>query len=119
MRRREPGAAARASLLRYRVMAYLVGIGLIVLVLVGVPLKYAAGDPTVVAIVGPVHGALYILYLISAADMLRHIRWPVTELVPVILAGLLPFLAFVVERRTTRRVRAYLETLSGAPPSGP
>ena len=33
------------ALLRYRVMAYVVGIGLIVLVFVGIPLQYAATRP--------------------------------------------------------------------------
>ena len=32
----------KASLLFYRVLAYVVGVGLIILVLVGVPLKYLA-----------------------------------------------------------------------------
>ena len=53
----------RASLLFYRVLAYVVGVGLIILVLVGVPLKYLADSPGVVAVVGPMHGFLYMVYL--------------------------------------------------------
>ena len=99
----DPGL--RAALLRYRVMAYAVGIGLVVLVLVGVPLQLA-GHPSVVAIVGPVHGFLYLVYLAAAADLTRRGRWPLIQLVWVLLAGLVPFAAFVVERRVTRRVQA-------------
>jgi integral membrane protein len=98
----------RGALLRYRVMAYAVGIGLIVLVLVGVPLKYAAGSPEVVEVVGPLHGALYIVYLLAAGDLFRRARWPIFQLAEVILAGLIPFLAFVVERRVTRRAEQQL-----------
>jgi hypothetical protein len=71
------------ALRRYRVGAWIVGVGLLVLVLVGMPLKYLAGDPTVVAIVGPVHG----------------------RAVLVALAGTIPFVSFVAERKVTRPLR--------------
>ncbi len=107
---RPVGATAsglRGALLRYRVLAYAVGVGLVVLVLIGVPLQLA-GVPGVVHVVGPVHGFLYIAYLVAAADLARRARWPAAQLVPVILAGLVPFLAFVVERRITRRTERQL-----------
>jgi integral membrane protein len=99
----DPGL--RGALLRYRVMAYAVGVGLVVLVFVGIPLQIA-GHPEVVNVVGPIHGFLYIVYLVAAADLTRRGRWPISQLVWVILAGLIPFAAFVVERRVTRRVEA-------------
>ncbi len=102
-------AGLRGALLRYRVMAYAVGVGLLVLVLVGMPLQFAAGHPQVVQVVGPLHGFLYIVYLVAAADLTRRGRWPMSQLVWVILAGLVPFLAFVVERRITRRAEQQLE----------
>lgn len=108
----------RGALLRYRVMAYAVGVGLAVLVLIGVPLKYAASSPQVVQVVGPIHGALYIVYLVSAADLVvRRARWSVTQLAAVILAGLVPFLAFFVERRITRRVEAEMRSRAAAGPA--
>lgn len=97
------GPGLRGALLRYRVMAYAVGVGLLVLVLVGMPLQFAAGRPQVVQVVGPIHGFLYIVYLLAAADLTRRGRWPLSQLAGVILAGLVPFVAFVVERRVTRR----------------
>ena len=66
--------AQQATLARYRAMAYVVGVGLLVLVLVGVPLQYAAGKPAVVQVVGPIHGFLYIVYLFSVADLVRRFR---------------------------------------------
>ncbi|HWG73065.1 MAG TPA: DUF3817 domain-containing protein [Acidimicrobiales bacterium] len=94
------------ALLRYRVMAYVVGVGLIVLVFVGMPLQYGAGTKAVVAVVGPVHGFLYIVYLVAALDLARRARFTILEMLAMIGAGLLPGLAFVIERRVTRRVEA-------------
>jgi integral membrane protein len=97
-------ASLRGALLRYRVMAYTVGVMLILLVFVGIPLQYWGNNDTVVGVVGPLHGVLYIVYLLAAADLFRRIRWPIFQLIWVILAGLVPFVAFIVERRVTRRV---------------
>ncbi len=98
------GSALRGALFRYRVMADVVGVALVVLVLVGMPLKYLAGQPGVVNVLGPIHGLLYIVYLLTAIDLSRRVRLRLLEMVAMAAAGLLPFLAFVVERRMTRRV---------------
>jgi integral membrane protein len=93
------------ALARYRVMAAVVGCGLLVLVFVGMPLQFAARRPEVVAVVGPLHGFLYIVYLVAALDLARRARFSFAEMLAMVGAGLLPFLAFIIERRITRRVR--------------
>ena len=99
----EPGLAA--AVLRYRIMAYVVGTGLLVLVFVGVPLQYGAGIPQVDAIVGPIHGFLYIVYLLTAVDLARRARFTLLQLAAMIGAGFLPFLAFVIEHRVMQRMQ--------------
>lgn len=111
----------RAALLRYRLMAYVVGTGLAVLCFVGVPLQYAGHNDAVVAVVGPIHGFAYIAYLAVGYDMDRRVRWPLTKLLPVVLAGFVPGLAFVIERLTTPKIRADIgaaEARAGDPAAG-
>jgi len=96
--------AVNGALLRYRIMAYLVGIGLLVLTLVGVPLQYAANRPEVVTVVGPIHGFLYIVYLLAAFDLARRARFSLMQMLAMFCAGFLPFLAFFVEHHVARRV---------------
>jgi integral membrane protein len=98
-----PGSVL-AALTRYRVIAYVVGVGLIILVLIGVPLKYAAGVDGVVAVVGPLHGALYVVYLLLTLDLARRIQLGPVATVIVMAAGTIPFLAFVAERKITTHV---------------
>jgi integral membrane protein len=93
------------ALLRYRVIAYFVGVGLLVLTLVAMPLKYIGGDPALVAIVGPVHGFLYMAYVVGTFDLGRRLNWPLTRMALVMLAGTVPFLSFVAERWVTRQLR--------------
>ena len=96
------------ALIRYRVMAYLVGCLLIVLVCVGVPLKYLADNDTVVTWTGIPHGWLYMILIITAFDLGRRARWGWGRVILIALAGTIPFLSFVAEHYATKDVRAKL-----------
>ncbi|SDT42961.1 integral membrane protein [Friedmanniella luteola] len=98
----------RNALLRYRVMAYLVGTLLIVLTLVGLPLKYWYGDDRVVTWTAIPHGWLYMILIITAVDLGRRAGWSWRRLLLIALAGTVPFLSFVAERSATQDVRAKL-----------
>ena len=105
----EPGTSGpgglRRALDRYRLMSYVVGVMLLVMVCVGLPLQYLGHEATLPQVGWTVHGALYVVYLITAADLARRARFSLWQLVGVVCAGFLPGLAFVVERRTTLRIR--------------
>ncbi|RAY11704.1 hypothetical protein DPM19_29245 [Actinomadura craniellae] len=95
-----------AAVSRYRVLANVVGVLLIVLIFIAVPVKYIGGEPIVSSIVSPVHGVLYMVYLVFAFDLYRRAGWPVSRMVSMVAAGLVPFLAFFVERRVVAEARA-------------
>jgi integral membrane protein len=94
----------RGALLRYRAIAYVVGVVLIVLVVIGMPMKYLADNPIVVETVGPAHGFLYIVYLVAVFDLGRRAHWPLGRMILVMLAGTVPFVSFYAERVVTRWV---------------
>lgn len=109
-----PRAGTAGALLRYRIMAYTVGVGLAVLVFVGIPLQFGLHNKGVVEVVGPIHGFLYIVYLGAALDLARRGHWSLVQLAGAIAAGFVPGLAFVVERLVTKRVQAQLGQLAAA-----
>ena len=95
----------RGAVLRYRVMAYVTGVVLMVLCFVGIPLQVFAHDDAVVNYVGTTHGILYLIYL-AAAYMMTHqvgMKLASPQTIIVLLAGTIPVLTFVVERWMTRR----------------
>ena len=94
------------ALLRYRVVANLVGVVLLVLVFVAVPLRYVGGHPELSKAVSPVHGALYMVLVLCVVLLGRARSWPVTRIVLVALGGTVPVLSFFVERRVVARERA-------------
>jgi integral membrane protein len=91
-----------AAVLRYRVMAYITGVVLIVLCFVGIPLQIA-GYPAVANDVGVLHGILYIIYLVFAWMLSRRLQLATKPTVIMLLAGTIPIMTFVVERWVTRR----------------
>ena len=106
----------RAAVLRYRVMAYVTGVVLIILCFVGIPLQIA-GHPAVANDVGVLHGILYIIYLVFAWLLARRLRLTLWPTVLMLVAGTIPILTFVVERWVTHR---YIEpALAGQPTARP
>ena len=91
-----------AAVLRYRVMAYVTGVVLVVLCFVGIPLQ-VAGHPAVANDVGVVHGILYIIYLVFAWILSRKLGLATKPTVIMLLAGTIPIMTFIVERWVTRR----------------
>jgi integral membrane protein len=103
---RDSEQAIAAALQRYRVMANVVGVLLILLVVVAVPLKYLAGIPGPVTVLGTAHGWLYALFFLSAVDLALRAKWTLKGAVVALVLGTIPFLSFVAERSVTRKMRA-------------
>jgi integral membrane protein len=97
--------ALAAAVRRYRIMAYVTGVVLMVLCFVGIPLQVFAHNLVVVNYVGTTHGILYLIYLAAAYLMTRQVGMKLAspQTVLVLLAGTIPVLTFVVERWVTRR----------------
>ncbi|MGI9000330.1 MAG: DUF3817 domain-containing protein [Pseudonocardia sp.] len=94
------------ALRNYRIAAWVTGVGLLVLVLVAMPLKYFFGQPQLVAVVGMTHGFLYMIYIVTTLLLAERCRWKPLDALLILLAGTVPVASFVAERRVTRRVRA-------------
>jgi integral membrane protein len=99
-------SGAHGALIRYRVMTYIVGSALIVLVFLGVPLQVWAHFDLVAKVEGTIHGYLYLIYLFTAADLARRARWRLGRILAVVLSGFVPGLAFVVEHRVVKQMKA-------------
>ena len=93
------------ALRNYRVAAWVTGIGLLVLVFIAMPLKYFFDEPRPVALVGMLHGFLYMAYIVCTLILAERCRWRPLDAVVILLAGTIPIASFVAERQVTRRVR--------------
>lgn len=95
----------------YRVIAWVVGVFLVLLMLVAMPLKYFGGDEwgplgsQLTMYIGVAHGWLYMGLLISAYNLSRQVNWPWGRLLLIALGGTVPFMSFVAEHYATKDVR--------------
>jgi integral membrane protein len=103
---RDSEQAIAAALQRYRVMATVVGVLLVLLFVVAVPVKYFADMPTPVTVLGTAHGWLYALFFLSAVDLAVRAKWTLKGSIVTLVLGTIPFLSFVGEHNVTRKMRA-------------
>lgn len=97
----------------FRVMAFVVGVGLLVLV-VEMTLSYGyglKGDANPLAWWPAPHGFIYMVYLAAVANLGLPARWSLGKMVGVMLAGCVPFLSFWVEHLTAAKVKRQLASV--------
>jgi integral membrane protein len=92
----------RAAALRYRVMAYITGVLIIVVCFVGIPLQVAAHNTFIVNDIGTLHGFLYIVYIIVAYTLAQKLKMKLGPTLLLLLAGTIPIMTFFVERWMNR-----------------
>lgn len=110
----------QSVLVRYRVMAYVTGV-LLVLLCLGMIGKYVIGidgAADVTRVVAIAHGWMYVVYLALAFDLGSKAKWPLGKLAWVLLAGTVPTAAFFVERRVSREVAPLVVTEPEGEPAG-
>lgn len=93
---------------RFRLAAWVVGTVLAFMTVVGLPWKYLLGntESTWYAVGWQLHGFLFMVYLITVVDLAIRARWTPGRTALVGLAGTIPFMSFVLERRITHQLRA-------------
>jgi integral membrane protein len=97
----------RRALTFFKVMAIVVGVGLLLLV-TGMVLRYVFDEPALSELWSPIHGFLYMVYMVATANLGFKMRWGVTKMVLVMLAGTVPFLSFRAERKVSVQVESDL-----------
>jgi len=99
----------RSVLTRYRAMAYITAVMLLVLCTCMI-FKYGFGmGKDLTLVVSQIHGVLYIIYLVFAFDLGSKAKWPFGKLLWVLVAGTIPTAAFFVERQVVREVEPLLD----------
>jgi integral membrane protein len=89
---------------RLRIISMIEGLSLVILVFIGVPLKYMFALPAMVKIVGPIHGGLFLLFILMAILAAIEYGWKFKTTAIVLLSSLVPFGCFYVESKIFRNV---------------
>lgn len=83
----------------FKIVALLEGLSYILLLGVGMPLKYMAGNDVMVKSLGMPHGVLFIAYVIIAFLLKGEMKWDLKNFLIILVCSLLPFGTFYVDRK--------------------
>lgn len=92
---------------RLRIIGFLEGISLLALVFIAVPMKYFFQNPEGSKIIGPIHGALFLLFVFNALSVGVEQRWKFRDTTwKVLLACVVPFGTFYIDHAILRKIQA-------------
>ncbi len=87
---------------RLRIVSYAEGASFLILLCIAMPLKYLAGMPQMVRVVGMAHGLLFVLYILQVIQAKIEYDWSMKTMILGIIASVLPFGPFVADAKLFR-----------------
>jgi len=92
---------------RLRLLAFLEGVSLLLLVLIAVPVKYGLDNPFLVKLIGPIHGALFLLFVYYTWQVSHALHWKFWDRTwKVLLASFIPFGTFYIDYKILQHLQA-------------
>lgn len=90
---------------RLRLIGFLEGVSLLALVFIAVPMKYLLGDPQLVKAIGPVHGVLFLFFVLNTISVGVAQNWSFKNTTwKVLLACIIPFGTFYIDKTILSKI---------------
>jgi integral membrane protein len=89
----------------FRLFGRLEGLSFLILLFIAVPLKYYAHIPALVRLMGPIHGAFFLIYCAIAYWNATKERWSTKQHLLAYAAAVVPFGPFLFERKFMNATR--------------
>ena len=97
----------KTSIGRLRIAGFLEGLSLLVLMGFAMPMKYIAGDPSYVRMIGSIHGALFILFAIQLYLTAEERNWNYKDIpLKLMISCFIPFGTFYLDHKILKNLEA-------------
>lgn len=83
----------------FKIVALLEGWSYLIMLFIGLPLKYMADNDVIIKTLGQPHGLLFLLYVVLAIIIKKQMDWSIKDLLIITVAASLPFGPFWVDRK--------------------
>lgn len=91
---------------RLRIIGFIEGISLLVLIFIAAPMKHYFNEPSLTKSLGPIHGAIFMLFVINTLSVGIEQNWKFrTTTWKVILACFIPFGTFYIDNKILRKLQ--------------
>ena len=98
----------------YRIMAIVVGSVLIVLTLFLISVRGLGNpEPTFYAAAWTAHGYLFPVYVVATFMLSTKLKWSFGKTILIMLAGTIPFMSFLTERKVAKEVSTSSDAAAG------
>ncbi len=95
----------KSRLGRLRIIGFLEGISLLILIFIAVPMKYMFHNPVGSEIMGPIHGTLFLLFVFNTLSVGVEQEWKFKIITwKVLLACIVPFGTFYIDRKILSKI---------------
>ena len=82
----------------FKIIAFLEGASLLLLLFFAMPMKYYFQEPIFVKIIGMAHGVLFVAYIILAIMAKIELNWSFKKTGMICLASVVPFGTFMLRK---------------------
>ncbi|AKD55960.1 DUF3817 domain-containing protein [Spirosoma radiotolerans] len=90
--------------IRLRVVGLAEGVSYLLLLFIGVPLKRLGGHPEVVQLIGPIHGLLFLFYVLTVIQAKTEYEWPLGKTLLALVASIVPGGTFYADHKIFRHL---------------
>lgn len=90
---------------RLRIIGFLEGLSLLALIFIAVPVKYLLGNPAFTQMLGPIHGAIFLLFLLNAFSVAIEQKWQLKTTGKVFAACFIPFGTFYIDHTILKNIQ--------------
>lgn len=87
---------------RLRITGFLEGLSFVILLVIAMPLKYVAGKPEMVSVVGMAHGVLFVLYIFLTVAAKIQYQWSLKKMLLLWVASIVPLGTFYADYKILR-----------------
>ena len=98
---------------QFRLIAFIEGVSFLVLLFIAMPLKYMAGIPLAVRIVGMLHGVLFVGFIMTLIGAASEREWPLKRSALAFISSLLPFGTFVFDKSLKEEIELSKQPIKG------
>lgn len=89
---------------RLRIIAFIEGCSFILLVFVGMPLKYFFDSGSLNKVVGQTHGILFMLFIVATFLAASAYQWKKSNTFWILLSSIIPFGTFIADHKILKPV---------------
>ncbi|AXG74126.1 DUF3817 domain-containing protein [Flavobacterium arcticum] len=90
---------------RLRIIGFLEGISLLTLIFIAVPMKYCFDNPTLSKNLGPIHGAIFLLFLLNALSIGIEQKWKLKTTSKILVSCFIPFGTFYIDHQILKKIK--------------